>query len=197
MPRIDELIEQLRGIEAEIQVEFDKKRDDFQAVVGARRVSFSEGVAALERTSKTNLRAFFSAGSLRSLITAPLLYAGIVPLVLLDGFIGFYQWVSFPVYGIKKVVRSDYILLDRGDLPYLNAVERLACVYCGYANGLAAWFREVAARTEQFWCPIKHARKMIAAHSRYDTFFEYGDAESYRLGLERLRDSMAASDTNG
>ena len=58
---------------------------------------------------------------------------------------------------------------------------------CGYANGLMAYGREVAARTEQFFCPIKHARRVVAAHAHYPSFFEYGDADSYRLGLERLR----------
>ena len=82
-------------------------------------------------------------------------------------------------------------MLDRGDLPYLNVLERFNCFYCGYANGLMGYSREVAARTEQYFCPIKHARRVRAAHDRYPTFFEYGDADSYRLGLERLRDSLA------
>lgn len=83
------------------------------------------------------------------------------------------------------------LLLDRGDLPYLNALEKFNCFYCGYANGLMGYGREVAARTEQFFCPIKHARRIRAAHDRYPGFFEYGDADSYRLGLERLRDNLA------
>jgi hypothetical protein len=45
----------------------------------------------------------------------------------------------------------------------------------------------VAARTEQYWCPIKHARRVLGAHDRYPDFFEFGDAESFRQGLERLR----------
>jgi hypothetical protein len=46
----------------------------------------------------------------------------------------------------------------------------------------------VAARTEQYWCPIKHARRMLHAHSRYPGFFEFGDAGAYRQGLARLRE---------
>jgi hypothetical protein len=69
-------------------------------------------------------------------------------------------------------------------------LEKFNCMYCGYANGVASYFREVAARTEQYWCPIKHARRIVAAHDRYPGFFEYGDSENYRLGLERLRDSI-------
>mgnify|MGYP003894196953 CR=1 FL=1 len=76
---------------------------------------------------------------------------------------------------------------DCGGLAYLNAVQKRNCAYCSYANGVVAYVREIAARTEQYWCPIKHARRILAAHDRYPRFFEYGDAESYRRGLERLR----------
>jgi hypothetical protein len=190
MSRIDDLIEQANGLEAELKAELDKERDDFASVIQVRRLQLSEGVAALERRPSVSAVRYVLGSTALSLIAAPILYLGIVPLALLDGFAAVYQAICFPLYGIPKVRRADYLVLDRGDLPYLNALQKLACVYCGYANGLAGYFREVAARTEQFWCPIKHARRIVSAHSTYPTFFEYGDAESYRLGLERLRESM-------
>jgi hypothetical protein len=52
----------------------------------------------------------------------------------------------------------------------------------------------VAARTEQYWCPIKHARRLKGAHARYPRFFDFGDAEAYRQGLERLRRQYAESE---
>lgn len=190
MSRIDELIVQIRVLEDDMQVEYDKRRDDFDFVVGQRRVHFSEQVALLQRESKTRLLGYVAGASLLMWVTAPFIYAGIVPMLLLDAFLLAYQAVCFPVYGIAKVKRSDYLVLDRLDLPYLNALEKLNCGYCGYGNGLAAYYREISARTEQYWCPIKHARRIIAAHDRYPGFLEYGDAESYQLGLERLRDAL-------
>jgi hypothetical protein len=92
-------------------------------------------------------------------LTAPVIYAVIVPLVLLDLFVTIYQRVCFPVYGIPKVNRGDYLIFDRHHLAYLNALEKLNCAYCSYANGLIAYVREIAGRTEQYWCPIKHARR--------------------------------------
>ena len=110
--------------------------------------------------------------------------------MLLDLFLSLYQAACFPIYGIARISRGGYFLWDRGDLPYLNAVERLNCAYCSYANGVVAYGREIAARTEQYWCPIKHARRIVAAHDRYAGFLEYGDAESWAKGLERLRDEL-------
>ena len=66
-------------------------------------------------------------------------------------------------------------------------IEKFNCLYCSYANGVAAYVREVAARTEQYWCPIKHARRLKDSHQSYPRFFEHGDGEAYRQGLERLR----------
>jgi hypothetical protein len=39
---------------------------------------------------------------------------------------------------------------------------------------------EIAARTEQHFCPIKHAHRVAQAHSRYQKFLPYGDARAYR-----------------
>jgi hypothetical protein len=51
---------------------------------------------------------------------------------------------------------------------------------CGYANGVFAHVREVASRTEQYWCPIKHARRVLGVRARYGSFVDYGDGDAYR-----------------
>jgi len=190
MSRIDDLIAQMGVLEEDIQAEFDKRRDDFHFVTAEKRNRFSEEVMKLQRGEKVGLLRYMSGATVLTVLTMPVIYLGCVPMLMLDGFLFIYQGICFPVYGIPKARRSDYLVFDRGDLPYLNVMEKLNCLYCGYANGLASYFREVAARTEQYWCPIKHGRRIHAAHDRYPGFFEYGDAESYRLGLERLRDGL-------
>lgn len=195
MPRIDDLIERLRALEAEVRSAAAERRDDLRGLLVEKRLAFSQDVVALQPLRvKQGLVRYLAKVSPLSLLATLVIWSGIVPLVLLDLFLLAYQAVCFPAYGIPKVKRSEYVFLDRTDLPYLNAIEKLNCAYCGYANGLAAYLREIAARTEQYWCPIKHARKIVAAHDYYHNFFEYGDAESWRLGLERLRSSLAELD---
>lgn len=121
------------------------------------------------------------------LLSAPFIYACLFPLLLLDLFVTLYQAVCFPIYGIPKARRADYVVFDRARLRYLNAAERINCLYCSYANGLMAYCVEIAARTEQHWCPIKHASAVQAAHSRYERFLPYGDAASYRARGEQVR----------
>ncbi len=190
MSQIDELIVRVRVLEGQARLEYDRMSGEIHTAVDARRLRFSEDVAALNRSKVGLLRSVTSA-SLLSWLVAPIIYSGIIALALFDLFLTVYQATCFRAYRIGKVRRADYMVLDRGDLPYLNAIERFNCFYCGYANGLIAYGREIAARTEQYFCPIKHARRILAAHDHYPGFFEYGDAESYRRGLERLRDVLA------
>ena len=42
-------------------------------------------------------------------------------------------------------------------------------------------------RTEQYWCPIKHAVRLKTRHSRYQHFVDYGDAAHYHARLEVIR----------
>ena len=192
MSRVDEIIARLQGFDREVRVEFEKRRSDFRFVIDEKRLRFGQDVIALQQLRfKRGVLAYISRARPLSWLATPVIWLGIVPVALLDLFVVVYQAACFPAYDIPKVKRSEYVVLDRGDLEYLNAIEKLNCVYCGYANGVAGLFREVAARTEQYWCPIKHARRIVAEHDYYPNFFEHGDAESYRLGLERLRRALA------
>ena len=122
-----------------------------------------------------------------SYVTTPLIVSCIIPAALLDFWATVYQFICFPAYGIPKVRRRDYVILDRGKLHYLNSIKRLNCAYCGYVNGLLAYVQEIAARTEQHWCPIKHAFRIKTMHSRYKHFLNYGDAKQYREQFETVR----------
>ena len=78
-------------------------------------------------------------------------------------------------------------MIDRHHLAYLNGIEKLNCVFCGYANGVFAYLREIAGRTEQYWCPIRHARRVRAPHAHYHEFVDFGDAAGYQQQLPILR----------
>jgi hypothetical protein len=151
---------------------------------------FSEEMKREQRRLKTSLWRYIRSSRFFVALTSPLIYGCIIPFLLLDLFVTIYQAFSFPIYGIPKVSRADYISFDRGKLCYLNALERLNCQYCAYANGLMAYVVEVAGRTEQHWCPIKHAHRIRSPHSRYSRFLPYGDASAYRERIDQVRDDF-------
>ena len=78
-------------------------------------------------------------------------------------------------------------MFDRHRVSYLNLLEKLNCEYCANANGILSYAAEIAGRTEQHFCPIRHALRLKLAHSRYKNFFDYGDAEHYRQRIEQVR----------
>lgn len=121
------------------------------------------------------------------LVTSPVIWMCIIPIALGDLLGSCYQAVCFPIYGIPKVRRSDYLAFDRHKLSYLNLTEKLSCEYCAYVNGILGYFKEIAARTEQHWCPIKHADCAKCHHSRFGKFIEFGDAKNYRKHVEEVR----------
>ena len=189
-PKISELLARIQQMELEIEQEMKRKRAELQADFEEKRVRFEHEVLEQQRRFKTGLFKYILSADLLTVLTAPVIYAVIFPMVLLDISVTLYQHICFRVYGIPRVKRSDYFVFDRAHLAYLNLLEKINCAYCSYGNGLMAYAREIVARTEQYWCPIKHARKVMAAHPYYTGFVDFGDAESYKQELERLRTQL-------
>ena len=184
---LERLVTHLHAAEAELARDVEEQQQRWRYRVHAGRIWFDDEVRLAHARLRQSIPAYIREGSLLSLLTAPVIYSLIVPLVTLDLWISAYQWVCFPIYGIARVPRRAYFLFDRRKLAYLNGIEKVNCTFCSYANGLIAYIREVAARTEQYWCPIKHARAIPTPHSRYHRFADYGDAHRYRNGLPSLR----------
>lgn len=185
--QIESLMERIRGLENELIQELQKKQDEFYYEVIRKKVRFEREVRKQHRALAQKIHKYLYQSDTLVILTAPVIWFCLVPGVFLDLAISAYQAICFPVYGIPKVRRSDYIVLDRQYLSYLNGIEKMNCLYCGYFNGLLAYAREVVARTEQYWCPIKHARKLKTVHNRYRNFLDYGDAKGYREKIETVR----------
>lgn len=187
-PQIAALVVHIRSLEAELELEIAKRRTELQFEIKNRKVVFEADVRRRHAELKTRVTRYLAEARLLSMLTAPIIYSVIVPLLLLDLFVSLYQAVCFPVYGIEKVKRRDYMIFDRSKLAYLNFIEKVNCAYCSYGNGLLGYVREVTARTEEYWCPIKHAQRVLAAHAHYSGFADYGDAEGYRRMQDKLKE---------
>ncbi|MGD1073545.1 MAG: hypothetical protein ABSB15_25820 [Bryobacteraceae bacterium] len=191
MPQIDEdLSVRIKSLEKELEAALEDKERAFRYHWERGRATFGEDALSEQRKLRQSLLSYIRDSRFLALLTAPVIYIGIIPFCMLDLFLAFYQGICFPIYGVPKVRRADYFVFDRGRLTYLNLLERLNCAYCSYANGLCAYVTEVAARTEQHWCPIKHARRLRAPHTRYPHFFDYGDAQQYRRQIETVRNDF-------
>jgi hypothetical protein len=186
----EHLSSRIRSLEQELQSALEEKEKAFQYRWVQGKAHFEPATLSEHHSLKDWLPSYLLHSDFLAYVTAPIIYSGIVAFWLLDLFLTVYQGICFPVYGVPKAKRSDYIVFDRGRLKYLNLLERLNCVYCSYGNGVLAYGVEVAARTEQHWCPIKHAARLRAPHSRYGHFLDYGDARGYRQEIGTVRNDF-------
>ncbi len=188
--RIAELLAALQRAEDELETEIAKSRVLRGFSIEGTAIRFDKKTRLRHRGQRLGLVQFFKEMQPFNLITAPLIYSMIIPIVLFDAWMMAYQHIYLRAYRIPRVRRSDYIVFDRRHLRYLNRIEALNCLYCSYANGVISLAREVAGRTEQYWCPIKHALRIRDPHQRYFQFAEYGDAEGYRSRLAEFRKEL-------
>ena len=194
MPQLAELMEKMKAVEAEIETELARRREELRFRFENRRIVFEHDIEALQRAIKVRASKYLLNANPLMVLTAPVIYSLIVPFVLIDLMVMAYQAICFPVYGIPKVRRRDYLVFDRHHLAYLNVIEKVNCAYCSYCNGVAAFVREVAARTEIYWCPIKHARRVLGPHPYYVGFADFGDAEGFRTKMADLKNGVKLDD---
>lgn len=195
--KIRQMLDQMSALEDDLRREVEAQEANALYKIRGKQIEFEAAVKQAHRQLKTSFFRWLVTNRPQNLITGPIIYSMIVPLALLDLCVSFYQMTCFPIYGITKVRRSDYLVFDRQQLDYLNAIEKFHCTYCAYGNGLLAYVTEIVGRTEEYFCPIKHARKMLGAHSRYARFLAYGDAADYAAKLEEFRVGLGADDAKG
>lgn len=185
--QLEILLDKMKALENELIDELQKQQEEFSYEITKRRVYFEENVIIRHKEYVKQLFKYITDAKIKNILSVPFIWICIVPVALMDITISLYQVICFPLYGIPKVKRQDYITFDRQYLNYLNIVEKINCGYCSYVNGLFGYVQEIAGRTEQFWCPIKHANRIKSLHSRYQKFTDYGDAQAYRSNIETIR----------
>lgn len=189
-PKIDALLTRIQDLQQQMEEEWDTRRSELRYRLDRGRVVFDDEVRQRHRAARVRLGRFLAATRPMVVLTTPLIYGLVVPLALLDLAVTLYQRICFPIYGIPPVRRRDYMVIDRQHLAYLNGLQKLNCVYCGYAGGMIAYAREVASRTEAYWCPIKHASRVRDAHGRYPGFMEFGEPEDLDAHWDESRRNL-------
>ena len=185
---IEQMIDRLRHLEDQLEAAFAAKAGEFGLELKGGKPHFGPEVKQRQRSHKRRINLLGTPWP--TLLTLPLIYGMALPLAILDLAVSVYQLGCFTAWGVERVKRGDYVVIDRQRLSYLNPVQKLNCVYCGYGNGVIAYAREITARTEQYWCPIKHALKVKGSHDRYARFLDYGDADGFIKSSAAYRERL-------
>lgn len=189
--RIRDLMSQMAKLEQELKDALYERESRIFFQIKGKRVEFEKTMHDTHKRLKRKFFHWLVTDRPQNLLTGPFIYGMFLPMLMLDLAVSVYQAVCFPIYRIAKVPRANYIVYDRHHLGYLNWFERFHCEYCAYGTGLLAYATEITARTEQYFCPIKHARKVLGTHTRYKQFLAYGDAADYHAQLEQFRQGLA------
>ena len=189
--RIKEMMVEIEDLRQKLKEEIGKQEKTINYKIKNGRVRFDADVLLKQKENMKHLLAWFSEIPLIQLLTAPVIYGMVLPALLLDIMLFVYTRVVSRVFKITFVQRKDYIVFDRQYLGYLNIVEKFNCLYCSYFNGLMQYTAAIAGRTELYFCPIKHAKKIAYDHNYYDAFFEYGDGEDYPKRIKTLRKDVS------
>ena len=174
LEKIDKLNETLR----KEQVRLAKK---YGFLIREKKIIFLKKIRERNKAFRIPAWKYAIPKNIRHFLSLPFIYSMIIPAVILDIFITVYHHIAFPLYGIPKVKRSDFITYDRRFLDYLNIIQKVHCLYCSYVNGLLAYAVEIAGRTERYWCPVKASyNKNTFTHMWYKDFADYGDPEDWK-----------------
>ena len=191
--KIREILEEIEAMKVKLGEEITKQEKNLSYEIHNGYVRFEKDIFEKQKENMKNLLAWFREIPLFHLLSSPLIYAMVIPAVALDIILFVYQQLIFRIYKFKFIKRSDYIMYDHQYLGYLNAIEKFHCLYCSYFNGLMQYAAAIASRTEFYFCPIKHAKKVAYEHDYYDRYFEYGDGDDYQTKLKELRDRSEKS----
>ena len=188
--QIKKIVDKIHELEEELRTLLYEQQTQFSYKIAGKRVEFEKSIREAHKKLKTSWFYWFITVSPKHLLSAPFIYGLLLPLLIFDVGVSVYQSVCFRLYGISRVKRSDHIIFDHQHLAYLNIFEKSHCLYCSYAIGVINYAREIASRTEQYWCPIKHAHKMVDVHHRYTDFLDYGNAENYQENMADIRKKL-------
>ena len=115
--RLDEILTRLNSLQDEFERElervYEEKRANFQYTLKKGKVVFKKQIRAFQRQHKKGLIKYFHDAEIKHIISAPIVYSIIFPLIFLDFAITLYQHICFRIYGIPLIERSKYLIIDR------------------------------------------------------------------------------------
>ncbi len=185
--KIKRILEEIEILEEKLKEEIATQEGHMAYEIKNGRVNFEQDILAIQREKMKKVIAYLKDIPFLHLLSSPLIYLMILPALIFDVMLFTYQQVIFRIYKFDFIKRSEYIVFDRHYLAYLNPIEKLNCLYCSYFNGLMHYAAEISAKTELYFCPIKHAKKIAYKHRYYKDFLVYGDESDFQEKIQALK----------
>jgi len=193
--KIKQIIEEIEALEEQLKEEIATQEDHIAYEIKNGYVRFEQDSLAKQKEKMKKIIAYLKDVPFLHLISSPLVYIMILPAMVFDLMLYVYQQVIFRIYRFEFIKRNEYIVFDRHYLAYLNPIEKINCLYCSYFNGLMHYAAEISAKTELYFCPIKHAKKVAYKHRYYKDFLSYGNERDFQEKFQELREKLQRNKT--
>lgn len=175
--KITKILESIEKLKKDLRQEYINLQSKYDFFIQKRKIVFSLDAKNKQRLQKINVWFYAFTPDIKHLLSIPFIYWMIIPALFLDFALYIYQWAAYFFYWIPRVERKDYFIYDRKFLSYLNLIQKINCLYCSYVNWLFAFAVEIWWRTEQYWCPIKHALNSDSEHRYFKSYADYWDPD--------------------
>src|SRR5689334_19949735 len=109
MTRMLEILDRMRELEADLEHEVAAAQERWHYKFEEGKVRFESEVRRRHLLLKTSIRRYLRESDVPSMLSAPIVYSLLLPFMLIDLWVSLYQLICFPIYGIARVRRSDYI----------------------------------------------------------------------------------------
>ena len=186
--RINIILSEIDKKKSELKSEYYNLMDKYGFSFKWTKIIFNPEIIKKFKIEKKSVFQTIFTAEIREIISIPFIYSMYFPTLLLDFMLFIYQQTAFRLYRIPLVTRSDYIVYDRWQLDYLNAIQKINCIYCSYVNWVFSYAVEIWWRTEKYWCPIKHAKKNAGWHNWEKHFADYWDVEWFKETFCNIND---------
>ena len=115
--KLEGLLDRIKELEKELLVEVEAKQWQFSYRVQDRKVQFTENARARHKLLTQKLMRYLYQAKPLSALSTPMILFCAVPIIFMDFVAAVFQFVCFPVYGIPKVPRKDYVVRTAENFP--------------------------------------------------------------------------------
>ena len=102
--RIDLLIDKIKQLEDELTNELHQQEENLLFQFKGKKIEFEQSIEQAHKKLKTSAWRWFFGLRPINIITAPIIYSMIIPLIITDLFVSFYHATCFPIYKIKNSI---------------------------------------------------------------------------------------------
>ena len=139
---IDDLLSKIKLMEQELLEEIQSQQQNFAYEIQQKRIYFEKQVVQQHKTLCSTVIDYLKNASFKHILTVPVIWAILIPAVLLDITVTLYQADLFSSVWHPQSQTGGLYVFDRRYLSYLNIVEKINVLIAATLTAVLPIFRK-------------------------------------------------------